>query len=230
MQILKYVAVFVVCFAVCLVAQTEPEVIMRKQIGSKSIIVTNHETPTAFGHTWREISVDNPTAPGSHPVRIVRIPQYLDVASIDAVDTVLAVIALRQGEQSLRHPYIVFPLAPNVGRLEFPGWWVSDAFLLSTCDQLEKGEYIVEHCPLNSYPDDHVLILRSSIDTLFQLDVYFCDAEKLSISFKDDSTLQVDYEWKDSGQRYDFEITLWNELGDEIAIRPVATGESGRAE
>lgn len=58
--------------------------------------------------------------------------------------------------------------------------------------------------------------------------VYFVDADEMEVSFKDSSTLRVDYSWVGSDKQCEFEVSLGQFVGDQITVR--AVGLSARSE
>ena len=222
------------CLCIFACGNTESTIVQRHKIGSKLLTVTDQIEPSAFGGSKRVIAVRDTLATRQVTAKVMECEQHFNVDLVEFVDTLLAVIALRYVTVPTHFSFIVFSLAPQVGQLDFPGWWIRDIHAAgwdrytNEIQTIKNGDYIIEHCALKSDDEDHILVLRSMTDSLFAFNVYFVDADEMKISFKDSSTLRVDYGWIDSAERCEFEITLWQNVGEEIVLR--AVGLSARSE
>ncbi|MCB2231144.1 hypothetical protein KQH82_10555 [bacterium] len=212
--------IVVLCLSTIVFGQTETTLLQRHVIGSKVLTVTDYTEPTAFGGSGRVIAVGDSTSKMKDYVVVMDCEQYFDVVSVEAVDTVLASFSLRFVEASVSPIFVVSPLWPRVGQLDFPDWLLRERNYQGS-QTLVSGDYLVEHVTLASDEDDHALILRSASDSSFAFNVYFCDAEELKVSFEDTSRLKVEYRWIGTTRCCEFEIALWKYYGEPIALRAV---------
>ena len=212
----------------CLVAcgEIESTIVLRRAIGSKLLTVTDFTEPSAFGGSKRVITISDSAAFEQSSSEVLRLPQYLDVASVESVDTLLGVITLRE-RKGPQHPFIILPLTPHIGRLDFPGWWISEWYY-TVVQTLENSGYLIEHVALKSDRRDHVLVIRDAAKSFWVFNVYFVDADEMEVYFKDSSTLRVDYSWVGSDKQCEFEVSLGQFVGDQITVR--AVGLSARSE
>ncbi|MCB2231141.1 hypothetical protein KQH82_10540 [bacterium] len=210
------------CYAIACGA-SDSTIVQRFELGPRVLTVTDLTEPSPFGGDRRVIAVADTLKTEATTTEVMEIPEYLNVVSIEPIDTSLAMIVLRQGNGA-DHPFVVFPLEPRVGQLDFPGWWVAD-WCYASADTLSNSDCLVEIVELKSDMRDHVLVIGDTAKLYWVYNVYFCDAGTLEAEFEDSLTLKVSYGWVGSTQLYEFSISLGRFLGDQIAVRAVGLSD-----